>query len=88
MILLTQNNETNQTNQTTNKLKYELIGDNDFTNVKHTILKNRGVKDIDMYLNLNEGCLHNYSLFGNMDAGVKLLKESIEAEKPLYILVD
>ena len=69
-------------------MNYILIGDNCTKNVKHTILKNRGIKDIDKYLNLSSKVLHNYSLLDNINDGVNLLKETINNNTPIYIIVD
>jgi single-stranded-DNA-specific exonuclease len=69
-------------------MNYKLIGNNDVKNIKHTILKNRGIKDIDNYLNLNQSCLYNYSLLDNIGEGVSLLKEIINNGLPIYIIVD
>jgi len=69
-------------------MKYILIGDNNTRNVKNTILKNRGVTDIQNYLNLNSNCLFEYSLLDNISEGVSLLKKTIESELPIYIVVD
>lgn len=69
-------------------MKYILIGDNDIKNIKHTILKNRGVNNVENYLNLNSNCLYDYSLLDNINEGIYLLKKTIENELPIYIVVD
>jgi len=69
-------------------MDYILIGNNDIHNIKETILKNRGIKDIDTYLNLNQNVLYDYSLLDNINKGVELLKKIIENKLPIYIVVD
>lgn len=69
-------------------MNYILIGDNNTKDVKRTILKNRGVKDIEKYLNLNSDSLHDYSLLSNISEGVSLLKETIDTNIPVYIIID
>jgi len=69
-------------------MKYKLIGNNDISNIKQTILKNRGIKDIDKYLNLNDSVLYNYELLQNINKSVELLKDCIEKNKYIYILID
>lgn len=69
-------------------MKYKLIGDNNIHNVKETILKNRGINDIKGYLNLNKDAIYDYSLLNNIDEGIKLLKQAIEKQLPIYIVVD
>lgn len=69
-------------------MNYKLIGDNDTKNVKITILKNRGVKDINKYLNLNSSVLHNNQLFDNINVGIELLQHNIKNNAPIYIIVD
>jgi single-stranded-DNA-specific exonuclease len=69
-------------------MQYILIGDNKLTNIKQTILQNRGVKDIDNYLNLNSKSLHSYSMLNNIDKGIKLLQDAIDNNLSIYIVVD
>jgi single-stranded-DNA-specific exonuclease len=69
-------------------MKYKLIGTNDTSNIKNTILKNRGVTDIKGYLNLNINSLHNYSLLDNIMVGIELYKNTINNNLPIYIVVD
>jgi single-stranded-DNA-specific exonuclease len=69
-------------------MEYILIGDNDTKNIKKTILKNRGIKDIDTYLNLNSDSLYDYSLLDNINEGLELYKYAIENDSPIYMIVD
>jgi single-stranded-DNA-specific exonuclease len=69
-------------------MKYKLIGDNNTTNIKHTILKNRGIRDIENYLNLNSNSLNDYSLLDNIGDAVQLLKKCVNENLLIYIVVD
>lgn len=69
-------------------LNYELIGSNNTKNVKETILTNRGIKDIKSYLNLNDSVLHGYDLLDNIQKGITLLKNNINNNRKVYIVVD
>ena len=69
-------------------MKHKLIGNGNKKNIKETILKNRGIDDIESYLNLSSGCCHDYSLLNNIDDGIKLLEETINNKLPIYIVVD
>ena len=70
------------------KLKYRLIGNNDYNNVKTTILTNRGVKNINEYLNLNKKVLNNHELLDGIADGIKLIKWAIDNNLTIYIVVD
>lgn len=71
-------------------MNYKLIKNslNDITNPKQTILLNRGIKNWKQYLNLNESCVHDYNLFGNMDKAVKCFINHIENNSRIHIIVD
>ena len=70
------------------KLKYRLIGNNDYNNVKTTILTNRGVKNINEYLNLNKKVLNNHELLDGIVEGIELIKWAIDNNLTIYIVVD
>ena len=71
-------------------MKYKLIKNslNDINRPKQTILLNRGVKDWERYLNLNESCTHDYSLLENIDEAVKCFKSHISSYTNIHIIVD
>lgn len=69
-------------------MNYILIGNGDIANVKETILKNRGIKDIKGYLNLSKSSLYDALLLDNIINGINLLKNTIENNLPIYIIVD
>ena len=55
-------------------IKYSL---NDIHNPKQTILLNRGIENWKQYLNLNEGCIHDFNLLKNIDIVISLSKTKI-----------
>lgn len=70
-------------------IKYKLIGNNDYIfDPIGTVLKNRGVKDVDKFLNLDESVCIPYSKLSNIDKAVKCLVEHIEKKSTIFIIVD
>ena len=71
-------------------MKYKLIENslNDITNPKQTILLNRGIKDWELYLNLNENCTYDYRLLENIDEAVKCFKSHVSSYTNIHIIVD
>lgn len=70
-------------------MKYELIGSNDFIfNPMETILKNRGIQDIEKFLNLDESVVHDYKLLKNINIAVKCLIKHVENKSTIYIQCD
>lgn len=73
------------------KYNVKLISENpDMKNIKRQILKNRGIEDIDGYLNLGTHCLHDYELLGKekLERIYELIDEASMDDKDVYILVD
>jgi len=69
-------------------LKYKLIGENNINSIKETILKNRGVKDIKKYLNLDKSVLNHYSILDNIDIAVEVFNTTIKNKVPIYVVAD
>lgn len=71
-------------------MKYKLIENslNDIYNPKNTVLHNRGIEDIDKYLNLNDDVIYHFSLLDNIDKAVKCLLRHIENKSKIHIVVD
>lgn len=71
-------------------MNYKLIKNslNDITNPKQTILLNRGIKNWEQYLNLNENCVHDYNLLENINKAVKCFVKHIENKSRIHIIVD
>lgn len=66
-------------------IKYSL---NDIHNPKQTILLNRGIENWKQYLNLNEGCIHDFNLLKNIDKAVSCFIKHIENKSRIHIVVD
>lgn len=71
-------------------MRYKLIDNslNDTNRPKQTILLNRGIKDWEQYLNLNESCTHDHNLLENIDEAVKCFKSHISSYTNIHIIVD
>ncbi|AJA41416.1 RecJ-like ssDNA exonuclease [Geobacillus virus E3] len=69
--------------------KYKLIGDNDYIfDIQGTILKNRGIEDVDKFLNLDKSVENSYKTLKNIDKAVECLEKHIENESKILIVVD
>jgi len=71
-------------------MKYKIIGDNNYnaSNLLYEILKNREVRDIDKFLNVNESVVTNPFDFKNMDIAVKCLLKHLDQNSNILIIVD
>lgn len=71
-------------------MKYKLIENslNDIYNPMETVLKNRGIKNPDEYLNLNDSVLHHYSELDNIKEAVECLLKHLENDSEIHIVVD
>lgn len=69
-------------------LKYKLIGSNDTSNVIRTILENRGIKDVNTYLNLTENQIYHYNDLTNMQAAVQCFVSHYENKDKIVIMPD
>lgn len=56
--------------------------------LKHIILKNRGIEDVEKYTNLDDSVIHPYSLLKNIDKAKECLLKHIEKESEIGIIVD
>jgi single-stranded-DNA-specific exonuclease len=70
-------------------LNYQLVGDNDYIfDVQGTILNNRGIDDIEKFMNLDDSVVHDYRLLRNIDKAIECLIEHIENQSKIFIMVD
>ena len=71
-------------------MKYKIIGENNYnaTNLLYEILGNRGIKDIDKFLNIDDSVVTNPLDFKNMDIAIKCLLEHLEKESNILIIID
>ena len=73
------------------RFNLKLINENpDTQNIKHQILRNRGIDDVEAYLNLGNHCLHDYRLLGEEKLAkiYELIDEASMDDKKVFILVD
>lgn len=70
-------------------MKYKIDGDNQYKgNIVHDVLKRRGVKNVERYLNLDDSVIEPPELYENMKEGATLLSNHINAEGNIHILID
>lgn len=71
-------------------MKYKLIEGslNDEHNVEATILKNRGIKNINRFLAPGESDTYSYSMLDNIDEAVKCAEKHIQNKDWIHILID
>lgn len=70
-------------------MKYRLIGENDYVlNPVEVIFANRGVKDIDSFLNIDESVTHDWRLLDNIDKAVECTVRHLENDSAFFVQVD
>ena len=69
-------------------MEYKLIGTNDYDNPLQTFLGNRGVEDINGYINVSEDVVIPYQNLTDIDKAVDLYRKHIENNSNITIVVD
>lgn len=71
-------------------MKYKLIDNslNDIYNPICTVIKNRGVADVEQYLHLNESVVQNYNDLHNMDEAVQCFIKHFENKDKILVMPD
>lgn len=69
-------------------MNYKLIGENNFLDPVETILKNRGIKDVEAFLKPKANKVIDYNKLNNIHKGVETLVKHIEEGGELFIQVD
>lgn len=69
-------------------MKYQLIGKNNFFNPIETILHNRGIEDIETFLNVSDKDVIHWSKLKNIDDAVNCLLSHIERGSKIFIQAD
>lgn len=70
-------------------MRYKLIGVNDYLiNPIKTILNNRGITDIEKFLNLDESVVNDWRLLKNIEKAVDCLLTHIKAKSNIFVQVD
>lgn len=71
-------------------MRYELIKDslNDLNNPIETVLRNRGIDDVEGYLHLNESVVQSYNDLHNMKEAVKCFIKHFESKDKILVMPD
>lgn len=71
-------------------MKYRLINNslNDIYNPELTVLKNRGIEDVESYLNLDDSVLYHFSELDNIRDAVECLLKHLEKDSEIHFVVD
>lgn len=70
-------------------MNIKVIGNNDYTgDLQREFFHNRGIKDIDAFINLNNVKETHYSEFQNMDKALELFMKHVEKGSNIGIVVD
>lgn len=71
-------------------MEYKLIGDNNFFLPLETILNNRGIKDVKLYLDSfnNPSVVNHYSRLKNIDKAVNCLLKHVKKDSNIWIQTD
>lgn len=71
-------------------MQYKLINNslNDIYNPKETVLRNRGIKNVDTYLNLDDSVLIHFSELDNINEAVQCLLKHLENDSEIHIIND
>lgn len=68
-------------------MKVNLVNENYTENYLSNLLTARGIKDINKYICPDSTCLYDPSLFDNIREGAVLLKETIDKENSLILII-
>lgn len=70
-------------------MDYKLTGSGDYKNPLRTLLKNRGIKDVENYIKLDEKCVHDYSGLGEIKKIAAVFYDEITTKNcRIHIIVD
>jgi len=70
-------------------MRYKLIGVNDYLiDPIKTILNNRGITDIEKFLNLDESVVNDWRLLKNIEKAIDCLLTHIKAKSNIFVQVD
>lgn len=69
-------------------MQYKLIGSNDTDNIIATVLQNRGIQNVNTYLNLTECETYHYNDLTNMRAAVQCFVDHYEKKDKIVIMPD
>lgn len=69
-------------------MKYELIAPRQHTSAIEQVLRNRGIEDVEHYLNTSDSDILDPLLLDNIERGAKMLVSHIKNEDKAYVQID
>ena len=69
-------------------MKVKLVNENFRDNYGIKLLQSKGIQDVDKYINPTKECLQNPTDLDNIENGAKLLKNAIEKEWNILLIID
>jgi len=70
-------------------MQFRLSGKNDYLiNPVETVLKNRGIDNIEEFLNVNQKHTFHYSLLKNIGKAVECLLSHLQNDNVIFIQID
>lgn len=71
-------------------MRYKLIGGslNDISKIQETVMKNRGIQDIQSFTHILDKDEHPYELLEHIEEAVEILKNAVEKQEHIHIIVD
>lgn len=69
-------------------MKYKLLGQNNYLEPLETVLKNRGIEDIQSFLNIQDSVVLHWSKLKNMKLAIECLMKHIKGGGKVFVQVD
>lgn len=69
-------------------MKFQLIGDNNYLNPIEAVLNNRGIEDIQSFLNVNQENVINWNKLKNINIAVECLLKHVENNNKIFVQCD
>lgn len=69
-------------------MRYELIAPRQYTSAIEQVLRNRGIEDVEHYLNTSDSDILDPLLLDNIERGAEMLVSHIKNEDKMYVQVD
>ena len=71
-------------------MRYKLIDGslNDISKIQETVMRNRGIQDIQSFTHITDKNEHPYELLEHIKEAVKILRNAVEKQEHIHIIVD
>lgn len=69
-------------------MNYNLTTENITENYGANLLKQRGIENVDLFLNPQPCSLQNWEDLDNIESGIQLIKDTINNNLPYALIVD